>query len=150
MQLELVSCLITVFTYGWNQAELYEWNYYAESDDVHASETASEHTQYIKAEVCKSQLNTALRNTYLCWIWGSHSGDYEKYGILCSSETDWRFRGTCRIHLQGGSVCQSNKPEEEDDKLSSKALQPRKHECTQKFESPVWRYIRTEVGSEQQ
>jgi hypothetical protein len=48
MQLDPVSCLIRLFTYGWNQVELYQWNYYAESDDVQASETASEHTQYIK------------------------------------------------------------------------------------------------------
>jgi hypothetical protein len=62
MQLDLVSCLITVFTYGWNQVELYQWNYYAELDDVQASETASEHTQYIKSETFVTQLNTALRN----------------------------------------------------------------------------------------
>jgi hypothetical protein len=38
MQLVLVSCLIRVFTYGWNQAELCESDYYIKLN-VHASET---------------------------------------------------------------------------------------------------------------
>jgi hypothetical protein len=32
-----------------------------------------------------------------CWIWGSHSGDYEKHGLL----RVWHFGGTYRFHLHG-------------------------------------------------
>jgi len=47
MQLVLVSCLIIVFTYGRNQVELCEWNYYVESRGSRMLQHAKSKQKYL-------------------------------------------------------------------------------------------------------
>jgi hypothetical protein len=49
----------------------------------------------------------------VCRIWGSHIGGYEVDIMLCSLLIiNQRFRGTCRLHLQGWGISQARNQHE--------------------------------------